>query len=84
MGSRVVPRNVPWAVPSPGVDVSSGGGIFGNMDVSSDGPSGTGGTGDWPAAPGSVGIAAGKGLEVGLASLVPAGENGVKAFNLKN
>lgn len=34
VGSGVVPRDVPGAIPSPGVDVSG------------DGPSGAGGTGD--------------------------------------
>jgi len=84
MGSGVVPRDVPGAIPSPSVDVSSGGGISGGVDISGDGSSGVGGTGDRPAAPGSPGIAAVEGLEVRLVSVVPAGENGVKPFHLKN
>lgn len=80
VGSGVVTRDVPGTVPPPSVDVSSGGGISGSVDVSGGGRS----TGDRPAAPGSPGIAAGEGLEVGLASVVPAGENGLKPFNFKN
>lgn len=74
VGSGVVPRDDPGAIPSPGVDVCSRGGISGSVDFSSDGPSVAGGMGDGPAAPGIPDVAAGEGLEVGLASVVPAGK----------